>query len=154
MAAFFLDSSALVKRYTTETGSQWILSLVRPSAQNSLYVARITGAEVVAALARKRKGKRISPPDAAKAINRFTRHFARRYLKVNISNILLESAMLLADKHELRGYDAVQLAAALEVEATRRLVGAPPLTLLSADADLNRAAQNEGLLVDNPAAHP
>jgi hypothetical protein len=30
----------------------------------------------------------------------------------------------------------------------------PPLTLVSADAALNTAAATEGLLVDNPQAHP
>jgi hypothetical protein len=51
----------------------------------------------------------------------------------------------LARRHGLRGYDAVQLAAALEVHAN-----VPSLTLLSADANLDTAATGEGLLVDDP----
>ena len=53
MAALFFDSSALVKRYASETGTNWIFSLVRPSANNRLYLARITGVEVVAALTKR-----------------------------------------------------------------------------------------------------
>ena len=47
------------------------------------------------------------------------------------------------------GYDAVQLAAALEVHSQ-----IPSLTLLSADANLNAAGAAEGLLVDDPNRHP
>jgi uncharacterized protein len=58
-------------------------------------------------------------------------------------------AASLARRHGLRGYDAVQLAAALEVHAN-----VPSLTLLSADANLNSAATAEGLSVDDHNSHP
>ena len=51
MAVHFFDSSSLVKRYVSETGSAWVLSLVGPSSGHQNYVARISGAEVVAAVA-------------------------------------------------------------------------------------------------------
>jgi hypothetical protein len=41
----------------------------------------------------------------------------------------------------------------LETEKERLAVGLPPLTLLSADTDLNAAAVSEGLTVDNPNNH-
>lgn len=154
MAVYFLDSSGLVKRYVFETGSQWILDLVRPSANNLIYVARITGVEVVAALARKRKGNRLGVPPAVKAINRFEKHFQRRYQKINITSDLLISAMNLADKNALRGYDAVQLAAALEIEIERKSLGASPLIFVSADNELNDAAKFEGLAIENPNNYP
>ena len=50
--------------------------------------------------------------------------------------------------------DAVQLAAALEINTQRIQAGLPPVTLLSADAELNAAALAEGLAVDNPNDHP
>ena len=31
MATFYLDTSAFAKRYLTETGSEWVRELVRPS---------------------------------------------------------------------------------------------------------------------------
>ncbi len=46
-------------------------------------------------------------------------------------------------------YDAVQLAAALEVRTQ-----IPTLVLLSADGDLNNAASAEGMPVDDPNKHP
>jgi len=71
------------------------------------------------------------------------------YFIVEVSATLVEQAAALARTHALRGYDAVQLAAAIEVHAH-----APSLTLLSADIDLNAAAVAEGLLVDDPNSHP
>ena len=62
--------------------------------------------------------------------------------------------MDLAQAYGLRGYDAVQLAASLDVNAERRGYGLPPLTLVSADADLNQAATAEGLAIENPNDHP
>jgi predicted nucleic acid-binding protein len=62
--------------------------------------------------------------------------------------------MRLAETHALRGYDALQLASALEVNAG--LVGRslPPLTFISADRELNNVASAEGLGVDDPNLHP
>ena len=63
MAAYFLDSSALVKRYVTETGTPWVIGLLDPAARNRLYIARITGAEVTAALTRRERGGHLSATD-------------------------------------------------------------------------------------------
>ena len=52
---------------------------------------------------------------------------------------LVPEAASLARRHGLRGFDAVQLAAALEVHAK-----VPSVTLRSADADLNTAATAKG----------
>jgi uncharacterized protein len=56
--------------------------------------------------------------------------------------------------HALRAYDAIQLAAAVELHATRAALGLPALTLVSADRDLNAAAAAESIPVDDPDAHP
>lgn len=62
--------------------------------------------------------------------------------------------MSLATKHALHGYDAIQLAAALEANDERVSNGFPPLTLVSANIELNNAAQAEGLAIENPNNYP
>ena len=42
MAAYFLDSSAVVKLYIAETGTNWLKSLISAHQQHSFYIARIT----------------------------------------------------------------------------------------------------------------
>lgn len=60
MPLYFFDSSATVKRYSIEVGSEWVFGVLRPSAGHTVFVAHMTGAETVAALARKRKGNHLT----------------------------------------------------------------------------------------------
>lgn len=62
--------------------------------------------------------------------------------------------MRFAEVHRLRGYDAVQLGAAVELHVLREAAGLPPLVFVSADQPLNAAAASEGLVVDDPNRHP
>ena len=149
MAAFFLDTSTVLKRYVQETGTAWVQALAAPTVRHSLFVVRITLAETVAAITRRERGGSITPQDAATAVADFQLDFARQYRVVEVSAGLVAQAATLARRHALRGYDAVQLAAVLEIHATD-----PSLTLLSADAELNTAATAEGLSVEDPNSHP
>jgi len=150
----FLDSSALVKRYGQETGSTWIKYLTDPSSGNLIYLARITAVEVVSALARKVQYGGLTAVAAATAIAQFRLELPNLYRTIDISAALITKAMSLAETHTLRGYDAVQLAAALEVNSYRLALGIQSFTLVSADTALNAAAMAEGLAVDDPNAHP
>jgi hypothetical protein len=47
MSVLFFDSSALVKRYLTETGSAWAISLLDPTAGHTIVVAAVTRVEAV-----------------------------------------------------------------------------------------------------------
>jgi predicted nucleic acid-binding protein len=151
---YFLDSSALVKRYSDETGTTWVRSLVDPATGNQIFLARITRVEVVSAITRKNRGGGMAAVDASTAIARLRLHLTNEYATINISSTVIDSAMALAETHALRGYDAVQLAAALELRADCLAIGIPAPTLISADVDLNLAAIAEGLAADDPNAHP
>lgn len=154
MSAFYLESSALVKRYSTEKGSKFIIKLMQPSVGNRLYSVKITEVEVCAALTRKRKGLTMTATGATKSIVRFRRNFAARFVKSDVSDLILNEAIRLTDLYTLRGYDAVQFAAAIETNNERVSRGLSPLTFVSADAELNIAAQAEGLIVENPNNYP
>ena len=52
--------------------------------------------------------------------------------------------MILAETYALRGYDAVQLAVAVEVNARGISLGLPVLTLIAANGEFNVAATIEG----------
>jgi hypothetical protein len=66
----------------------------------------------------------------------------------------MSAAMLLARSHGLRAYDAVQPSAALDIQRDHQQAGLAPVTLVSADRDLNAAAIAEGMAIDDPNAHP
>ena len=154
MAAFFCDSSAIVKRYVNETGSNFVDGLADSKSGNIILLARITRVEVVAAIARRQKGGSITSNDANNAILAFQHDLTNDYLTIEVTPALLSSAMNLAVKHALRGYDAVQLAATLEANNERIATRLSPLTLVSADSELNVSAQAEGLSVENPNNYP
>lgn len=149
MADYFLDTSAVVKRYVQETGTAWIRTLAASATGHFIYLARITEVEVTSALARRRGQPGLSVAQARTALGLFHQDFAQDYRIAEITVPLLQRAALLADTHTLRGYDAVQLAAALEVR-----LQVPLLILISADADLNTAATAEGLPVEDPNTNP
>lgn len=155
MAIYFFDSSGIVKRYNRETGTTWVLGLTDAAAGHAIYLARITGVEVVSAITRQGRSSGSAASATANAITQFRHEFTSVFQVVEITPNLIDRAMILAETHALRGYDAVQLAAALEVNAIcLTLPGAPSLTLVSADAALNAAAVAEGLAVDDPNSHP
>jgi len=149
VAAYFLDSSAVMKRYVQETGTVWVRALTASGTGNFFYLARITDVEVTAALARRRGQPGLSVVQAVAALRQFRRDFGQDYRVVEITIALLQRAAQLADTQALRGYDAVQLAVALDVHARDQA-----LVLVSADAELNAAATAEGLRVEDPNTHP
>lgn len=153
MATYFFDSSALAKRYVTEVGTVWVQTLTDPAARNDVYVARITLVELVSAIARRKRNGDLTPGAAAAALSDVRADFVSGYQVIEVTSALVAQAATLAEKHTLRGNDAVQLAAALEVNAAYVSAGQSSVTLISADFDLNTSGASEGLSVDDPNAH-
>ena len=120
MAAYFLDTSTVVKRYVQETGTGWVQALADPAAGHFLYVARITDVEMTAAIARRRRLGSLSPSFVqAQAITAFRQDVAQHYRIVELAILVLQQASHLADRHVLRAYDAVQLATTLDIHRPR-----------------------------------
>lgn len=154
MAAYYLDTSALAKVYAREAGTAWVTALVDPPAGHALYTVRLSGPEIVAALARKARTGELTPAEATRAIQAFRQDWAVWYRVLSVRPAVTDRAMDLVERHGLRGYDAVHLAAALAAGEARRRGGLSPLTFVSADNMQRQAAAVEGLLVENPNAYP
>lgn len=154
MAAYFLDTSALVKRHVRETGSAWVQSLTRAKAPHAIYVGRITAVEITSAITRRQRGGSLTTAQAGAILGHFRRHLTHRYHVLELTPALLGNAMNLARNHGVRAYDAVQLAAAMEVDRLHQSAGFGPVTFVSADQELNAAASSERLHVEDPNLHP
>lgn len=138
----YLDTSALVKLYVEEAGSAEVGAAVVAAA--AVAAARITYAEARAAFARHTRTGGLTPPELRRVVRHFDEEWGR-YSIVEITDDVVHRAGTLAERHRLRAYDAVQLAAAMDL----RLAGAD-LRFASFDDLLNRAARRERLPLAAP----
>lgn len=134
---YFLDTSALVKRYVTEPGSADVRSLFR--RRRPIAVARIASAELAAAVARQHREGVVTATTRDAIWARLNRDFAQMTV-VEVRAAMLSRVPALVVRWPLRGYDAVQLAAALTLQAT-----GISTTFWSSDGNLVAAALGEGL---------
>lgn len=154
MTTYYLDTSALIKRYVQEVGTAWIRSLVAPTADHTLLTARTTMVEVYSALARRSREGSVPAADCAIAAQAFAAHSATEYDFVELDLNAVALARELVERHPLRAYDAIQLTSALIANQALQVVGLLPLIFLSADDRLNAVAVAEGLSIENPNLHP
>ena len=133
----YLDTSAAIKLYVEEAGTPAVVA--RVGAAEAVATVRVTYAEARAALARYRREGGLTPVGLRRAVRELDREWGM-YNIVDVNDPLVRRAGALAERHGLRGYDAVQLAAALDLRAA----GAP-VEFLSFDSRLNRAARRERL---------
>ena len=154
MTAYFLDSSALVKRYVPETGSAWIRALSAQETGNSLFIARITWVEVLSALARREREGSLTPTDKTLILQRFRSDLNNQYQVIELDSTLAQTAGQLVGQYPLRAYDAVQLASVLLLQPAFATTQSTSLIFLTADNRLSAIAGALGLLTDNPNHHP
>ena len=158
MTSFYLDTSALVKLYIPETGSEWVDSIFREMNPpgfpvNQLAFAKIGIVEVAAAIARRSRMGEINAHMRLMFYKKFLDDSSKRYRLLDITKAMIYLAASLTQRLSLRGYDAVHLAAALTLNQHLLALKSTPLTFISADEDLCHAARSEGLSSDNPNQH-
>lgn len=136
----YLDSSALVKLFFEEAHA----GRVRQAVADAFLVCchAVGSVEVRSAFARKYREGAVSRGDFNRARKQFLADWATLHV-VAVNDALLDHAGGLAEKHGLRAYDSVHLAAALEVFG---LLGDPGSFCFSTfDAVQARAAAYERL---------
>lgn len=151
MSAFLFDSSALVKRYLDEPGSDWVRRILHPTLGHDIIVAQTTPVELVAAISRRQRGGALTAEDAETAIADLVYDFSVQYDVLALSHMIVQRAMELCRQHGLRGYDGVQLATAAFHSIPNVFGQSEPLVFVSSDKELNQAAITEGLTVFDPS---
>ncbi|NJN32783.1 MAG: type II toxin-antitoxin system VapC family toxin [Synechococcales cyanobacterium RM1_1_8] len=150
VTAYFLDTSALAKRYMVELGTDWIQSITTAPTQNPLFLCQLTWVELHSAIARRQREQDLTPSQAEQLLTTFQQHWDSQYYIVRTDESLIQLAANLVKQHPLRAYDAIQLASALTVRDELTTSDDPPLICLSADDRLLAIAQLEGLSTLNP----
>src|SRR2546421_9609401 len=150
MAMYFLDSSAVVKRYFPEQGHRWIDALCNAAQDHEIYMAQPALVEVVAALCRREREGSITLAERDALITLFREDSKESYNIWPVTTDLYTSAGDLCRSHRLRAYDAVQLACTLALREYTRTNQLPDLIFVCADVGLLAIASAVGLRVENP----
>jgi hypothetical protein len=152
MPIYYLDSSAIVKRYVTETGSVWIRNLCQNSSY-AVFISELALPEVGSAFARRYRRGEITDEQRHEFLDTFVSDCEHGYHLIPVERSTIERSLELTQQHVLRAYDAVQLACALAANNVLAVAGLPPLTFVSADDGLLGAATSEQFQAENPNHH-
>lgn len=134
MSITYFDTSALVKKYVNELGTQQTREFF--ADMEMAGTAMITQAEMASALSRASRMGKIEENEAKNAWEVFLVDWESLYL-IEITKPLMSRAGTLAWEEKLRGYDAVHLAAVLAWRETLDL----DITLATFDEELWNAAK-------------
>ena len=154
---YYLDTSAQVKYYVSEPGTAWICQLIDATDPdtgrrvNHLFTTTVTVAEAAAAFAIIARIGRISEQVRDWTFDRYMKTVSADFHLLPVTEHLIDLAAHLTQRYPLKGYDAVQVAAALHLQQT--LGPKRPLNFVAGDKSVLAAAQTEGLAVDNPFWH-
>ena len=110
----FLDSSALAKRYVREPGSDRVDEILL--AASSLGVSMISLTEIVSALCRRRRERKLSPSQYLKAKRAFFEDVTDATL-INVTEATVARAVQALEQWPLRSADSLQVASAAEWSA-------------------------------------
>lgn len=137
----FADTSALIKLYIEEPGSEAMARLARRSR---LAVSVLAYAEVYATFARRLRESLLSEEEHDELVESYERDWQTMIL-VPVRSAVLGVVPRLVGENPLRGADAVHLASALFLQASGLEV-----MFAAADRQLVTAGRAEGLQVFNP----
>lgn len=132
----FLDASALAKRYVREPASDRVDEILRSAS--SLGTSMISLTEIVSALCRRRRERKLSPAQYASAKRALFEDIADATL-VNLTEPTVGRAVHLLERWPLRSADALQVGSAAEWAAD---------LFVSADRRQCAAARRYGLRVE------
>lgn len=136
----YIDSSALVKRYVGEPGSEHVEGLFHEVI--TMMTSAITELELVSFAERARRESKMNSPEYRRVIAAFERDFQEGAISLlAIDQNVLRNASRLIRQRRLRVQDAIQLASAL---SSHQSIGGE-MAFICADRHLLQAARLEGL---------
>jgi predicted nucleic acid-binding protein len=147
LALYYLETSALVKLYVLEPGTDRLLHLASNQDDNRLAVLAVSPVEARSAIRRRERAGDIDHKTAGLILDQLQQHLETRFLRQALNDSVLDGALELIDRYALRAYDAIQLAGCLALKTT---VGKDFPTFVCSDQQLLEAARSELLAVLDP----
>ena len=149
MPVFYLDTSAIVKRYLNEPGTQAIdrLFFDETRADTKFYTSFLTTLELTSSILRLVKGGQLGRSVADNILARFRQDSHGTIRILPLTDAILNGAVTVVEQHQLRSADAIHLATAGTIF---RLAPESETVLVSSDLELLEAAVGFGMAVLNP----
>lgn len=148
MPLYFLDTSALVKLYVQEPGTDRLLPLINERSQNRFAVLATAVVEIRSAIRRRQRAGDIDTEVATAILENVQSHMETRFIRQAVNETVIDTALEMIDRYALRTYDAVQLAGCLVVCG----IAAEAYTFVCSDHRLLEAARSEQLKILDAAA--
>ena len=142
-----METSAVVKLYVREPGTEQMLRLADPAGGHTLALLGLTRVEFRSAVRQRERAGDLAHDIAARLIDSLEEHLANFFVVQPLTDLVIQEAAALLDRHALRAYDAVQLAGCLMLRA--RL--GRHATFVCSDRQLAKAAEDEGMKVLDPS---
>jgi predicted nucleic acid-binding protein len=143
---YFLDSTAFIKLFVQEAGTDSVIRLMEATEDNRKLISAGTPLEVYAALKRRERSGGIAAEDS-EAARTILRIEAARMVQQPLNPAVLEAARQVIDHHELRSTEALQLGAAI---VAREMFQGLGVVFVSSDEKLLEAARGEHFETLNP----
>jgi predicted nucleic acid-binding protein len=156
VAILFLDTSAFLKLYVAEKGSNWLKTF---ASGNQLVISELTFYESATALRRRYLDGIFTRQEASKLYSQIY-HDRFNYDIIAIGsdrqlNRVVSLSFNLPPNLRLRALDSLQLTAAI-INQMRASNQQPHdiVTFVSSDQQLLKVAQAQGFAIENPEDHP
>ena len=146
MTYYFFDSSALIKRYHAEIGTDKIDEIIEQQ-NNEIIISSLALSEVTSAFNRKKHEGKINPDLFTDILIEFYREVLDKFTMISLDDSLLSQSMELILNRNLRTLDSLQLSAALSIF---QILVETKFVFVCADKKLIEAAKQEGLETLNP----
>jgi predicted nucleic acid-binding protein len=146
LSLFFLDTSALVKLYVQEPGTERLLHMIGNSSENRIAVLSLSVVEARSAIRRRQRAGDIDQNAADFVLESLQKHMESRFIRQAVNDTLIDTALQVIDRYALRAYDAMQLAGCLMLNAIERRFW----TFVCSDHQLLDAASQENISVFDP----
>ncbi len=153
----YVDSSALIKRYIREPGSDALKRRLNEASLHhpGVFISVVGYAEILATFARRLRENPQLKTQTELLREQFRDDWLFELTQVELAEGVLEFIDGLVERHPLKGADAIHLASALWMRDALRLGKhfgpiSRSLTFATSDKQLKNAALSEGLEVFDP----
>ena len=143
MSVYFFDTSALVKRYYHEAGTEQVDTLIE--GDNTIVITSLSVIEIASAFRRKYNRGELTRDEVDGLLTHFFEEALETFQLLPLEESFLEFSFELILEDDLRTLDSLQLSAALSLPNETELI------FVCADSDLVATAKGYGLETINPA---